>query len=71
MSGKMFKELEKAINEEIKNRELKITVEIKGFDQGFLMNLSSTSLKLEEKRKLNEAVGIAWDRLKKKWFREF
>lgn len=71
MPSEIFKEFERAINSELKNKELDIKVEVKGFDKGFLMNLSRTSLKFEEKKKLNEAVSIAWDKLKKKWLREF
>jgi hypothetical protein len=70
-SNGIFKELEKAINEEIKARKLDVTVEVRGFDKGFLTHLSRTSLNIEEKKKLNEAMNTAWEKLRKKWFKEF
>ena len=44
----MFRELENAINEEFKALKLDVTVKIKGFDKGFLTELSRTSLSVEE-----------------------
>jgi len=71
MSNDIFEELEKAINEEFKVKGLDIEIEIKGFKNGFSTNLSRTELSADERRKLNEAISIAWDKMKIKWFREF
>jgi len=68
----MFKDLEKTINEEFKAKKLNLTIEIRGFEKGvFLTHLSRTSLSIEEKKKINEVMSIAWDKIKKKWFKDF
>lgn len=71
MSNEMFKELEKAINKELKTIKLDLTVKVKGFEKGFLMDLSRTLLNAEEGKKLNEAISTAWNRIRTKWFKEF
>jgi len=72
MSNELFKELEKAINEELKAKKFNVTVEIKGFEKGgFLTHLSRTSLNVEEKKRLNEAISTAWSKIRTKWFKEF
>ena len=68
----MLKDIEKTINEEFKAKKLDLTVEIRGFEKGgCLTHLSRTSLSIDEKKKINEAMGIVMDKIKKKWFKEF
>jgi len=50
MCNEMFKELEKAINMELKAKKLNFTIEVKGFDKGFLIEPSRDL----EKEPLNE-----------------
>lgn len=72
MSNEMFKELEKAINEEFKVKGLDIKIKIKGFENGgFLTDLSRKSGTIEEFQKMHEGLSIVWKKLMKKWFREF
>lgn len=68
----MFKELEKVMNEELKAKGLDIKIEVKGFKNGgFLTNISRKPSGIDEIRRYNEATSNAWNRLRKKWFKEF
>ena len=72
MCNELFKELEKAINEELKANGLDIKIQVKGFqDGGFLTNISRTPKGKQEAQRLNEAASKAWDNIRKKWFKEF
>ena len=67
----IFKELENLINAELKGKGLDITVEVKGSKgRGIPMNLSKTDLKVEENKKLHEALSSAFEKWNKKYFKE-
>ena len=72
MSSEMFKELEKAINEELSKRVKNMAIKVKGFEKdGFLTDLSRTRVTPEEYGEICQSSSIAWEKIKTKWFREF
>jgi len=71
MNNKTLKELGKIMNEELKAKDLNITVEVKGSDsQGILTNVSGKDLE-DEAKKYQEAMSIAFEKWKKKHIKEF
>lgn len=72
MTNEMFKELEKAINEELTKRVKNMTIKVKGFEKGgFLTDLSRKRATAEEYGEICQSLSIAWEKIKTKWFKEF
>jgi len=72
MSNEMFEELERVMNEELKKNGFDMKIEVKGFKNGgFLINIPRELSGTDEIRRYNEATGNAWNKLRKKWLKEF